>query len=141
MLDRIGDRRNLRSKTLWRPTTAAVSSRVEELSVLVTSTTGTSVTVICCATDEIFTVTGMERTCPTVRLIFSWMMVVKPGLVMVSAPRFSTLRYAGSVKLSRLPPRSAVVAFSAEQVYALAEMLRRFRGGAAVVMGVPANGV
>ena len=39
------------------------------------------------------------------------------------------------VKLSRLPPRSALVAFSAEQVYALAEMLRRFRGGAAVVMG------
>jgi ATP-dependent RNA helicase SUPV3L1/SUV3 len=39
------------------------------------------------------------------------------------------------VKLSRLPPRSAVVAFSAEQVYALAEALRRFRGGAAVVMG------
>src|SRR6185437_13237952 len=33
------------------------------------------------------------------------------------------------------PPRSAVVAFSAEQVYALAEMLRRFKGGAAVVMG------
>ncbi|HEU4877507.1 MAG TPA: helicase-related protein, partial [Sphingomicrobium sp.] len=53
----------------------------------------------------------------------------------VSRPRFSTLRYAGAAKLSRLPPRSAVVAFSAEQVYALAEMLRRFKGGAAVVMG------
>ena len=53
----------------------------------------------------------------------------------VSRPRFSTLRYAGGVKLSRLPARSAVVAFSAEQVYALAEMLRRFKGGAAVVMG------
>ena len=38
-------------------------------------------------------------------------------------------------KLSRLPPRSAIVAFSAEQVYAVAEMLRRMRGGAAVVMG------
>jgi ATP-dependent RNA helicase SUPV3L1/SUV3 len=58
-----------------------------------------------------------------------------PKTEIVSRPRFSTLRYAGSVKLSRLPPRSAVVAFSAEQVYALAEMLRRFRGGAAVVMG------
>jgi ATP-dependent RNA helicase SUPV3L1/SUV3 len=58
-----------------------------------------------------------------------------PHAEIVSRPRFSTLRYAGSVKLSRLPPRSAVVAFSAEQVYALAEMLRRFRGGAAVVMG------
>ena len=58
-----------------------------------------------------------------------------PEAEIVSRPRFSTLRYAGNVKLSRLPPRSAVVAFSAEQVYALAEMLRRFRGGAAVVMG------
>ncbi len=58
-----------------------------------------------------------------------------PDAEIVSRPRFSTLRYGGSVKLSRLPPRSAVVAFSAEQVYALAEALRRFRGGAAVVMG------
>lgn len=59
-----------------------------------------------------------------------------PEAEIVSRPRFSTLHYFGSVKLSRLPPRSAVVAFSAEQVYALAEMLRRFKGGAAVVMGV-----
>jgi ATP-dependent RNA helicase SUPV3L1/SUV3 len=58
-----------------------------------------------------------------------------PEAEIVSRPRFSTLRYAGNVKLSRLPPRSAVVAFSAEQVYALAEMLRRFKGGAAIVMG------
>ena len=58
-----------------------------------------------------------------------------PKAEIVSRPRFSTLRYAGSVKLSRLPPRAAIVAFSAEQVYALAEMLRRFKGGAAVVMG------
>ena len=58
-----------------------------------------------------------------------------PEAEIVSRPRFSTLRYAGSVKLSRLPPRSAIVAFSAEQVYAVAEMLRRMRGGAAVVMG------
>jgi ATP-dependent RNA helicase SUPV3L1/SUV3 len=58
-----------------------------------------------------------------------------PSAEVVSRPRFSTLRYAGAVKLSRLPPRSAIVAFSAEQVYALAEMLRRFKGGSAVVMG------
>ncbi|WP_118858035.1 helicase-related protein [Sphingomonas mesophila] len=58
-----------------------------------------------------------------------------PKADIVSRPRFSTLRHAGAVKLSRLPPRSAIVAFSAEQVYALAEMLRRFKGGAAVVMG------
>ena len=50
-------------------------------------------------------------------------------------PRFSVLRHAGSSKLSRLPPRSAIVAFSVEQVYQVAELLRRFRGGAAVVMG------
>ena len=58
-----------------------------------------------------------------------------PGVEMVERPRFSTLSHAGSIKLSRLPPRSAVVAFGAEQVYAMAEMMRRFRGGAAVVMG------
>ena len=58
-----------------------------------------------------------------------------PGAEIEERPRFSTLSYAGATKLSRLPPRSAVVAFSVEQVYAVAEMLRRFRGGAAVVMG------
>ena len=58
-----------------------------------------------------------------------------PEAEMVERPRFSTLSHAGACKLSRLPPRSAIVAFSAEQVYAVAEMLRRFRGGAAVVMG------
>ncbi|WP_449473350.1 helicase-related protein [Sphingobium chungangianum] len=58
-----------------------------------------------------------------------------PGVEIVSRPRFSTLSYGGAKKLSRLPKRSAVVAFSAEEVYAVAEMLRRFRGGAAVVMG------
>ena len=58
-----------------------------------------------------------------------------PEAEIISRPRFSTLRHAPSTKLSRLPPRSAIVAFSAEQVYAIAEMLRRFKGGAAVVMG------
>ncbi|MEP0189389.1 MAG: helicase-related protein [Erythrobacter sp.] len=58
-----------------------------------------------------------------------------PNAEMVERPRFSTLSHAGTCKLSRLPPRSAIVAFSVEQVYAMAEALRRFRGGAAVVMG------
>lgn len=58
-----------------------------------------------------------------------------PEADIISRPRFSTLSYAGPKKLSRLPPRSAIVAFSAEEVYAVAEMLRRLRGGAAVVMG------
>jgi ATP-dependent RNA helicase SUPV3L1/SUV3 len=58
-----------------------------------------------------------------------------PEVEIVSRERFSTLSYAGSKKLTRLPRRSAVVAFSAEQVYAVAELIRRQRGGAAVVMG------
>jgi ATP-dependent RNA helicase SUPV3L1/SUV3 len=58
-----------------------------------------------------------------------------PGVEVVSRERFSTLSYDGSKKLTRLPRRSAIVAFSAEQVYATAELIRRQRGGAAVVMG------
>ena len=50
-------------------------------------------------------------------------------------PRLSQLVHAGATKLVRLPPRSAVVAFSAGEVYAIAELLRRRRGGCAVVMG------
>src|SRR5262249_11211500 len=49
--------------------------------------------------------------------------------------RLSSLSYAGPRKLSKLPKRSAIVAFSAEEVYAIAELIRRHRGGAAVVMG------
>ena len=58
-----------------------------------------------------------------------------PDAEIIGRPRFSTLAYAGTRKLSRLPKRSAIVAFSAEEVYALAETIRRLRGGAAVVMG------
>jgi ATP-dependent RNA helicase SUPV3L1/SUV3 len=50
-------------------------------------------------------------------------------------PRLSQLEYAGPAKLTKLPPRSAVVAFSADAVYAIAELIRRRRGGCAVVMG------
>jgi ATP-dependent RNA helicase SUPV3L1/SUV3 len=87
-------------------------------------------------TDRMLRARGREETLilgsDTLRPIIRELL---PEAEIVSRPRFSTLRYSGSVKLSRLPPRSAVVAFSAEQVYALAEMLRRFKGGAAVVMG------
>ena len=58
-----------------------------------------------------------------------------PGAHIVSRPRLSTLIYAGEKKITRLPRRSAVVAFSAEEVYAIAELIRRQRGGAAVVLG------
>ncbi|MGH6960815.1 MAG: disulfide oxidoreductase, partial [Dongiaceae bacterium] len=58
-----------------------------------------------------------------------------PEAEVISRPRFSTLTYAGPKKLTRLPRRSAVVAFSAADVYELAELMRRQRGGCAVVMG------
>jgi hypothetical protein len=57
------------------------------------------------------------------------------GAVHAPRARFSTLSYAGSKKISRMPPRSAIVGFSVEKVYAIAELLRRQKGGAAVVMG------
>lgn len=87
-------------------------------------------------TDRLLNARGREETMllgsatlePMIRALL-------PGAVVEERPRFSTLTYAGSTKLSRLPPRSAIVAFSVEQVYQVAELLRRFRGGAAVVMG------
>jgi ATP-dependent RNA helicase SUPV3L1/SUV3 len=58
-----------------------------------------------------------------------------PGANILSRPRLSTLNFAGEKKLTRLPRRSAVVTFSADEVYAIAELIRRQRGGAAVVLG------
>ena len=58
-----------------------------------------------------------------------------PGVNIVTRPRMSLLTYSGSKKITRLPRRSAVVAFSADEVYAIAELIRRQRGGAAVVLG------
>ncbi|WP_420860698.1 helicase-related protein [Algirhabdus cladophorae] len=49
--------------------------------------------------------------------------------------RFSTLTHTGSKKISRMPERSAIVGFSVDSLYATAELLRRQKGGAAVVMG------
>ena len=58
-----------------------------------------------------------------------------PQAHFITRPRFSDLAYTGAKKLTRLPRRSAVVAFSADDVYGLAELVRRQRGGAAVVLG------
>ncbi|PCH96348.1 MAG: disulfide oxidoreductase, partial [Rhodobacteraceae bacterium] len=49
--------------------------------------------------------------------------------------RFSELIYTGSRKISRMRPQSAIVSFSVDSVYSIAELLRRQKGGAAVVMG------
>ena len=58
-----------------------------------------------------------------------------PGANFISRPRLSKLTYAGQKKITRLPKRTAIVAFSAAEVYAVAELLRRQIGGAAVVLG------
>jgi ATP-dependent RNA helicase SUPV3L1/SUV3 len=58
-----------------------------------------------------------------------------PHAEIETRPRLSQLSYAGETRLARLPPRSAVVAFSATEVYAIAEAIRRRRGGCAIVMG------
>ena len=71
---------------------------------------------------------GSETLRPLIRKLL-------PEAEIVTRPRFSTLTYAPPKKLSRLPKRTVIVAFTAAEVYALAEMLRRHKGGAAVVMG------
>ncbi len=58
-----------------------------------------------------------------------------PAVQFLHRERFSDLTYTGSKKLGRMPPRAAIVGFSVENVYAMAELLRRQKGGAAVVMG------
>ncbi len=58
-----------------------------------------------------------------------------PGANMVTRPRLSQLEFAGDRKITRQPRRTAIVAFSADEVYAIAELIRRQHGGAAVVLG------
>ncbi|MEM7732644.1 MAG: helicase-related protein, partial [Pseudomonadota bacterium] len=58
-----------------------------------------------------------------------------PGVEFVGRQRMSQLAYTGSRKIPKLPPRSAIVGFSVENCYAIAELIRRQKGGAAVVMG------
>ena len=58
-----------------------------------------------------------------------------PDAHFISRERLSNLVYTGSKKISRIPARSAIVGFSVDSVYSIAEILRRLKGGAAVVMG------
>ena len=87
-------------------------------------------------TDRILNRRGREETlvlgAQTVRPMVERLL---PGAHVLTRPRLSQLSFAGEKKITRLPRRSAVVAFSAEEVYAIAELIRRQRGGAAVVMG------
>ncbi len=61
--------------------------------------------------------------------------IVLPGINVITRPRLSQISYAGKKKISRLPRRTAIVTFSASEVYAIAELVRRQQGGAAVVIG------
>ncbi len=87
-------------------------------------------------TDRLLHARGSEETmfmgAETIRPLIRRLV---PEAEFVSRPRFSALTHAGAAKLSRLPPRSAVVAFSVADVYALAELIRRQRGGTAIVLG------
>ncbi len=60
---------------------------------------------------------------------------IVPEAQFVKRERFSTLTHTGSKKLNRLQPRSAVIGFSAEKVYSIAELIRSYKGGCAVVLG------
>lgn len=87
-------------------------------------------------TDRVLHARGMEETlflgAETARDVLATLV---PKIRFDHRERFSELHYDGPAKLTRLPKRSVIVAFSAAEVYAIAELIRRFRGGAAVVMG------
>ncbi|MEY2960471.1 MAG: hypothetical protein RLZ60_301, partial [Pseudomonadota bacterium] len=87
-------------------------------------------------TDRLMNARGLKETVflgsETMRNAIAAMV---PDAQFMKKDRFSTLTYAGSKKISRMPERTAIVGFSVENVYAIAELLRRTKGGAAVVMG------
>jgi len=87
-------------------------------------------------TDRVLNLRGREETwllgAATVRGILTKLL---PGMDVIQRPRLSMLTFAGEKKLTRLPRRSAIVAFSGDEVYAIAELIRRQSGGAAVVLG------
>ena len=87
-------------------------------------------------TDRLLHARGMNETmllgADTIRPVLNRLI---PDIDMVARPRFSKLTYVGAKKATRLPRRSAVVGFSAGEVYEIAELIRRQRGGTAIVMG------
>lgn len=87
-------------------------------------------------TDRILNRRGRDETlllgAATMRPILERLL---PGVSMITRPRLSQLEFAGDRKITRQPRRTAIVAFSADEVYAIAELIRRQHGGAAVVLG------
>jgi len=57
------------------------------------------------------------------------------GVEFVNKERYSNLTYSGYKKISRLNPKTALIAFSIDEIYAIAELVRRQKGGAAIIMG------
>ncbi|GJE47835.1 hypothetical protein GOFOIKOB_0860 [Methylobacterium tardum] len=87
-------------------------------------------------TDRLLYVRGREETLLIgSSTILPLVQSLIPNVHTTTRPRLSQLTFAGEKRLSRLPRRTAIVAFSAEEVYAIAELIRRQRGGAAVVLG------
>lgn len=87
-------------------------------------------------TDRLLHARGLEETMVMGSdSISKWIRALVPKAEFIQRPRFSTLSYVGPKKITRLPPRSAIVAFSAAEVYAIADLIRRQRGGTAIVMG------
>ncbi|MET4802123.1 helicase-related protein [Bradyrhizobium sp. LB11.1] len=87
-------------------------------------------------TDRILNRRGRDETlllgAATMRPIIERLL---PGVSMITRPRLSQLEFAGDRKITRQPRRTAIVAFSADEVYAIAELIKRQHGGAAVVLG------
>ncbi len=87
-------------------------------------------------TDRLLRMRGLRETqflgAQTMRSAIS---ALVPGAEFLSRERMSQLIHSGSKKISKMPARSAIVGFSVDNVYAIAELLRRQKGGAAVVMG------
>ncbi|MEL6324305.1 MAG: helicase-related protein [Pseudomonadota bacterium] len=87
-------------------------------------------------TDRLLRARGTSET------LFLGAETMRPVLAALDLPyendprhRFSDLQYAGPIKITKLPKRSAIIAFNSEQVYAIGELLKRQKGGAAIIMG------
>ena len=87
-------------------------------------------------TDRLLNMRGTKLTMlmgsSTIKKIIS---KLNDDIEFINRERLSKLTYAGHKKISRINRKTAIIAFSAEEVYAIAELIRRQKGGAAIVMG------
>ncbi len=87
-------------------------------------------------TDRLLNMRGSHLTMfmgsSTIKAIIS---MLNDDIEFINRQRLSKLTYSGHKKISRINRKTAIIAFSAEEVYAIAELIRRQKGGAAIVMG------